>query len=90
MSDSLPVISISPLIEATDPAATAEAMSQACRESGFFYVVDHGISPELLGRLESLSHEFFAWPLAEKMRLRMELWSWRGGRGEVTSPSEPN
>ena len=80
MRDSLPVISIAPIIEATDPAATAEALSQTCRESGFFYVVDHGISPELLRRLESLSHEFFARPLEEKMRLRMELAgrAWRG------------
>ena len=73
MSESLPVISIAPLIEATDPAATADSLSQACRESGFFYVVDHGIPSELLSRLESLSHEFFARPLEEKMQLRMEL-----------------
>ena len=80
MSESLPVISIAPLIEATDSAVTAEALSQACRQSGFFYVVDHGISSDLMSRLESLSHEFFAHPLEEKMRLRMELAgrAWRG------------
>ena len=80
VSESLPVISIAPLIEATDSAVTAEALSQACRQSGFFYVVDHGISSDLMSRLESLSHEFFAHPLEEKMRLRMELAgrAWRG------------
>jgi isopenicillin N synthase-like dioxygenase len=77
----LPVISLAPLVNgAGDVAETASSLSQACRESGFFYVVDHGIDLALFERLESLCRRFFALPHEQKMRLRMELAgrAWRG------------
>lgn len=80
-STPLPVISIAPLVSGADNAAeTASALSRASRESGFFYIIDHGIDPELMLRLEALSRAFFALPDSEKMEIRMELAgrAWRG------------
>uniref|UniRef100_UPI003FA61544 2-oxoglutarate-dependent ethylene/succinate-forming enzyme n=1 Tax=unidentified TaxID=32644 RepID=UPI003FA61544 len=86
----LPVIDISPLVDAPGRAEVAAQIGQACREHGFFYVTGHGVDPELQDRLEALSREFFALPEEEKMKIRMA----RGGRawrgyfpvgGELTS-----
>lgn len=77
----LPVISVAPLVGGPgDSADTSAKLAQACRQSGFFYIVDHGIDPSLLQRLEEVSREFFALPLDEKMRIRMERAgpAWRG------------
>jgi polar amino acid transport system ATP-binding protein len=78
---SLPVIDIAPL--AGEDAAAAQvgaAIDRACRESGFFYVVGHGVDPEALRRLDRLARAFFALDLEEKMRIRMALGgrAWRG------------
>ena len=39
-----------------------------CREVGFFQIVGHGISEELIGELFGLADEFFAFELEEKLR----------------------
>lgn len=78
-----------PVIDLESRGAAAE-MGAACRESGFFYLVNHGVSPALESRLDIESREFFALPTDEKMRIEMR----RGGRawrgyfpvgGELTS-----
>ena len=48
---------------AGDVAAEIDA---ACRDTGFFYVVGHGVSAELAARVERLARAFFALPEAEK------------------------
>ncbi len=68
----------------------ARELYAACCESGFFYLVGHGVPQDLQRRLEDLSQEFFAWSLERKMQLRMELGgrAWRGYfpvGGELTS-----
>jgi isopenicillin N synthase-like dioxygenase len=71
----LPVIDIS-----RDVADVAGAIDAACRETGFFYVVGHGITPALQSRLDSLAREFFALPDAEKAEIDMRKGgrAWRG------------
>jgi len=58
----------------------AAALGRACRESGFFYVVGHGVEEDLQTRLRELSREFFAQDLEAKLRIRMALGgrAWRG------------
>jgi isopenicillin N synthase-like dioxygenase len=68
----------------------AQQVSAACRETGFFYVINHGV-PEVFGTmLEATAEDFFARPLAQKMLLDMkkEGRAWRGYfpvGGELTS-----
>jgi isopenicillin N synthase-like dioxygenase len=77
----IPIIDVSKLV-AGDPAklAVAERIGAACRESGFFYVVGHGVDAVLQDRLRELSREFFAQDLQTKLAIRMALGgrAWRG------------
>jgi isopenicillin N synthase-like dioxygenase len=68
----------------------AVAIGRACREHGFFYIYDHGVSEDLQARLASLSEQFFAWEESRKMQLAMVHGglAWRGYfpvGGELTS-----
>jgi isopenicillin N synthase-like dioxygenase len=77
----VPILDISELVAgAGEGWAGAEQLGQACRESGFFYVVGHGVDEELQRRLRELSREFFAQDVETKMRIRMALGgrAWRG------------
>jgi isopenicillin N synthase-like dioxygenase len=87
----VPVIDVAPLVTgADDRSPVAAGIAEACRHSGFFYIVGHGVDEGLQRRLEDSSRRFFAQDLATKMDIAME----RGGRawrgyfplgGELTS-----
>lgn len=88
----LPVIDIHPLSteHADARAGVAEEIQRACRENGFFYVTGHGIPRQVLDDLETVSRQFFALPLEQKMRIAMANGgrAWRGFfpvGGELTS-----
>ena len=73
----VPVIDVAPLVShAAERAPTAKQIGAACRQSGFFYVVNHGVDESLCRQLEALSRQFFAQSEAEKMQIAMS----RGGR----------
>src|SRR5262249_57168920 len=73
----IPIIDVSDLVEGLpSQRAVAERLGEACRESGFFYVVGHGVDEALQLRLRELSREFFAQDVETKVRIRMAL----GGR----------
>jgi isopenicillin N synthase-like dioxygenase len=78
---SLPIIDVASL--ATGGAGkqrTAAEINAACRQSGFFYAVGHGVDAGLQQRLQELSRDFFALPIAEKMQIEMSRGgkAWRG------------
>jgi len=79
----VPVIDVGPLVDAGplggavgDRERVAAQIDGACRQSGFFYVVGHGVDAGLQERLQTLSREFFRRPSEEKQRIAMS----RGGR----------
>lgn len=77
----IPVIDIASLLDSrADHADVASRIDAACRVDGFFYVVGHGVSSELIARLERLSREFFARDEAFKMCVAMRHAgrAWRG------------
>jgi isopenicillin N synthase-like dioxygenase len=68
---SLPLIDVSGLRSA-DPAqrqTVGRQLRAACADKGFFYITNHGISPELVARTFAASETFFALPEPEKLRL---------------------
>lgn len=76
--------------QTAEQAIVAQQIHQACYETGFFYIVGHGVDEGLQQRLEHLSHQFFAQDLETKMQIRMALGgrAWRGYfpvGGELTS-----
>ena len=77
----IPIIDVSELgAGGRTPRRVAEELGAACRESGFFYVVGHGVGEALQSRLREFSREFFAQGLEAKLAIRMALGgrAWRG------------
>lgn len=75
----LPILDMKPLLGHGDEAgraALAVEIRAACRDSGFFYVVGHGLDPALLDELAAASRRFFALPVEQKREISMA----RGGR----------
>ncbi|XP_020597569.1 probable 2-oxoglutarate-dependent dioxygenase At3g49630 [Phalaenopsis equestris] len=58
-------------ISISDPdiKKSASLLKQACLDSGFFYVIDHGISEEFMNVVFFQSRRFFNLPLHKKMEL---------------------
>jgi isopenicillin N synthase-like dioxygenase len=69
----VPVIDIAPFFagSAEGKRRVADEIGCACREIGFYVIVGHGVDPELVDKVESVSREFFSLPLEEKMRLHV-------------------
>ncbi|KAG7988870.1 hypothetical protein I3843_03G209700 [Carya illinoinensis] len=44
-------------------------LKQACLDSGFFYIVNHGISEEFMDEVFAQSRRMFGLPLSDKMKL---------------------
>ncbi len=91
----IPIIDIGPLVGRSGTAAdVAAAIGAACRESGFFYVVGHGVAPALVDTVFAMSRDFFAQPLAAKQRAAFSGPS--GNRGwiklgnEALDPGKPH
>ena len=77
----VPIIDVGDLVAGVpSERAVAERLGRACRESGFFYVVGHGVDEALQLRLRELSRAFFAQDTEEKLRIAMPLGgrAWRG------------
>ena len=65
----LPVIDVSPaLSDSNGPgrAVVTRSLHEALHETGFMYVVGHGLDPGLLARAFRSANRFFARPLGEK------------------------
>ena len=73
----IPIIDVCELVaDRAGRLDVARRLGEACRESGFFYAVGHGVDEGLQRRLRELSRQFFAQDVDTKMQLRMAL----GGR----------
>ena len=87
----LPLIDVGPLVGGHgDFTEVAAEIDRACRETGFFRVVGHGIDPQLLARLDDAARRFFALPNSRKQSIAMANAgsAWRGWfpvGGELTS-----
>ena len=70
----LPIISVAGLMS-DDPRqreAVAAQLGRACRDVGFFYVIDHGIPAEALKAAFEAAQTFFALPLEQKQGLSIK------------------
>ncbi|KAL9266068.1 2-oxoglutarate-Fe(II) type oxidoreductase hxnY-like protein [Drosera capensis] len=52
-----------------DIHASVSLLKQACLDCGFFYLINHGISQELMDEVSAQSKKFFSLPTDEKMRV---------------------
>jgi isopenicillin N synthase-like dioxygenase len=89
----VPVVDVAALVEDGPPERVESAameIDRACRDVGFFYVVGHGIDPELLRAVDDAARRFFALPESQKAEIAMARAgrAWRGWfplGGELTS-----
>jgi len=86
----IPLIDVSPLATATGAQEVGAQIDQACRQTGFFSIVGHGVPAELVERLEVMARQFFALEADEKSNISMARGgrAWRGWfpvGGELTS-----
>ncbi len=85
----LPVVDFGAFSNGTDEARQkiADRIDRACREVGFFYLVNHGIEADIFANTFDAAALFFALPQAEKKRIAIEnsschrgvVCTWRGG-----------
>jgi isopenicillin N synthase-like dioxygenase len=88
--DPLPIIDVASERWTNDGDAMAAEIDRACRDTGFFLIVDRGIAPAVQADLDAAAREFFARPDAEKAAIAMSRGgaAWRGWfplGGELTS-----
>eukprot|EP00250_Pteridium_aquilinum_P019836 c24593_g1_i4 orf=146-994(+) len=55
-------------LQSQDVAASVELLRTACLDCGFFYIVNHGISPAFMQQVFEESRKFFALPLEDKAK----------------------
>ena len=69
----IPVIDLAPARspELETRRAVAWEIHKACRDTGFFYVANHGIDAALIGAQFDWTRRFFALPEADKLALHM-------------------
>ena len=79
--DVLPIIDLGSSGEADGVSLTriVAEVGAASRDVGFFYVVNHGVDPELIVKAFAQSRDFFALPVADKRKLAIETIG--GNRG---------
>jgi isopenicillin N synthase-like dioxygenase len=86
----LPVVD---LAAAPDAASLARAIGEACRKVGFFYVVGHGIDPELIAGVFDASAAVFALPSEQKKLMSISRSPHNRGyvamQGESLDPGRP-
>ncbi|KAK9286439.1 hypothetical protein L1049_014836 [Liquidambar formosana] len=73
-AEGIPVIDLS-LINSSDPNVIAGLVAEighACKEWGFFQVINHGVPTEVRRRIERAAREFFAQPTEEKRKVRRD------------------
>jgi isopenicillin N synthase-like dioxygenase len=69
----IPVIDVGPYLSGLPGAlaATAAELGRALREVGFFVIVNHGVSQDLIDRTFAEARRFHAQPMDTKLALRM-------------------
>ncbi|CAN1133551.1 Protein DMR6-LIKE OXYGENASE 1 [Linum perenne] len=67
-AEGIPLIDLS----AAPEMKLVEQIRNACKEWGFFQVINHGVSSEVREKMEAASREFFGQPLEEKRKVRRD------------------
>ncbi|MCO5552077.1 hypothetical protein L7F22_005587 [Adiantum nelumboides] len=72
---SIPVIDLQELLHQDDHSArmAAQELANACKEWGFFQIINHGISTSLMEGVRRLVKEFLNLPMEEKMKRPMKF-----------------
>ncbi|WP_298984435.1 2-oxoglutarate and iron-dependent oxygenase domain-containing protein [uncultured Roseibium sp.] len=92
----LPIIDLKPLVSGAPGGLETVAAEIGCaaRETGFFYVKNHGVDQVLIGEVFAAAHKLFAQPLDAKMALTKDFFKTNRGyvpmKGENLDPTKPS
>jgi len=64
--DEVPVLDLTPLTNGGDISALARQLDEACRKTGFFYVINHGVPENVTNAVFGATRRYFALPLEER------------------------
>lgn len=72
--EQIPVIDFAPFLHgsAADRKAVARKIGEACRNIGFFYLINHGVPAALTEQTFAEARRFFALPLEKKREIAIE------------------
>ena len=88
----IPIIDVSRLLAADEAPrlACGREIGRACRDVGFFYVVNHGIAQPRIDEVFAVARRFFALPEAEKLAVALARSRFMRGyfplEGEILDP----
>ncbi|KAJ3680599.1 hypothetical protein LUZ60_016877 [Juncus effusus] len=68
----LPIVDLGRLADPVFYCEEAAKLDSACKEWGFFQLVNHGVPEDLIGQLKIDVIEFFNMPLKEKAAYKMQ------------------
>jgi isopenicillin N synthase-like dioxygenase len=78
----IPVIDLAPLHDKSAPPAAIDAIvdeiREACINTGFFQIINHGVSPTLQQSVFQASKRVFELPTSEKLALKRDPFGNRG------------
>lgn len=58
-----------PIIDLAGPRSqVSDLIQRACKEFGFFMVINHGVPDDVIAQMEAVGSEFFSLPVSEKQR----------------------
>ncbi|TXG47779.1 hypothetical protein EZV62_027073 [Acer yangbiense] len=74
-SPQVPVIDMQILLSEDFTDSELQKLDQACREWGFFQLINHEMSSRLVGKVKLETEEFFKLPMEEKSKESLEAYS---------------
>lgn len=89
--DEVPVLDLAPLLEGGSIDALSRDLDRACRETGFFYVANHGVSETALNAVFGATRRYFAIPEEARRGHAMHPFFRRGfmAQGVTQQPGYP-
>jgi len=83
MFTQIPLIDFSPFLNGTkeDRERVASQIGDACRNVGFFYLLNHGVSSSLTERVYEQAKRFFSQSIEEKMKIYIGSCPYGNNRG---------
>ena len=83
MFKQIPLIDFGPFLNGADEDRQKVALEigNACRNVGFFYLSNHGVSESLIERVYDHAKQFFAQPIEDKMKIYIGSCPHENNRG---------
>ena len=72
--DQIPLVDFGPFLQGgpAERKAVARQIGEACRNIGFFYLINHGVPPALTRQTFAEARRFFALPVEKKREIAIE------------------